>query len=119
MRDVQRVTADRTAGLTADDFVRSRAVVGNRQRLARVAHRLINKNEPIHMVVCGGSISIGHGVYPETLRYSARLQEWLNHYFPLSEQTESHQKYLVTSMAAHGADVCEKDILQMNLSVNL
>jgi len=99
-----RVTATRTAGLTADDLERSRAYTGNRQRLATVAHKLIEQHKPLHIIVCGGSISMGHGVTPETARYSDRLHEWLQQYYPLPA-ADQNQQHLVTSMAAHGADV--------------
>jgi len=107
MDEYRRVTADRTTGLTADDLERSRAVTGNRQRLAGLATRLIQQRKPVHIVVCGGSISIGHGVHPPTLRYSDRLKEWLNTYYPM-QQDEKQQQHTVTSMAAHGADVRTK-----------
>ena len=103
LAEYNRVTADRTSGLTADDLERSRAYAGNRQRLATVAHKLIAQQKPLHIVVCGGSISLGHGVTPETARYSGRLHEWLKQYYPLP--AEENQQHLVTSMAAHGADV--------------
>ena len=116
--EYRRVTVDRTPGWTTDDLERSRAHVGNRQRLAQFAQRLIlggttTTRQPVHVVVCGGSISMGHGVYPSTLRYSDRLQDWLNRYYPITPTTatitapQQQQQHLVTSMAAHGADVSE------------
>jgi hypothetical protein len=62
--EYQRVTRDRTKGLTKDDLERSRAHVGNRYRLAVLSQKLQQQVEPVTAVVCGGSISIGHGVVP-------------------------------------------------------
>lgn len=53
-----------TPGWTVDDMERSRALVGNRHRLALLAEKLTASEQPILGVVCGGSISLGHGVAP-------------------------------------------------------
>jgi hypothetical protein len=62
--EYQRVARDRTPGLTKDDLERSRALMGNRHRLAGLARKLQQRIEPVTAVICGGSISIGHGVVP-------------------------------------------------------
>lgn len=62
--EYQRVTFNRTRGLTLDDLERSRALIGNRHRLANLARTLQQRNKPITGVVCGGSITLGHGVEP-------------------------------------------------------
>ena len=62
--EYDRATADRTPGLTMDDLERARALVGNRHRLANVAETLRVGEKPITAVVCGGSITLGHGVVP-------------------------------------------------------
>ena len=64
LAEYTRVTKDRTPGLTKDDLERSRALVGNRHRLALLAHKLEQRQQPVTAVVCGGSISLGHGVVP-------------------------------------------------------
>ncbi|CAB9531008.1 expressed unknown protein [Seminavis robusta] len=63
-KEYQRVTSNRTKGITRDDLERSRALVGNRYRLAMLAKTLKERKRPITGVVCGGSISLGHGVVP-------------------------------------------------------
>lgn len=105
MAEYNRVSVDRVVGLTADDFERSRAVVGNRQRLASVTRKLIAQHKPIHVVVCGGSISLGHGVSPSDARYSDRLHQWLLKYYPVTKEGVTTKDHVVTNMAAHGADV--------------
>lgn len=109
-REYQRLTANRTEGLTREDFQRAWTYKGNRQRLARLAHQLNslqNKQEsssrrtaPIQVVVTGGSISLGHGV-ASNLRYSDRLEAWLNDKFPLPQQ----KRHRVFNKGSHGADV--------------
>ena len=62
--EYDRATASRTPGLTIDDLERSRALVGNRHRLANLAKTLGARDKPVTAVVCGGSITLGHGVVP-------------------------------------------------------
>ena len=62
--EYDRATVDRTPGLTLDDLERSRALVGNRHRLATLAETLRAGDKPLLAVVCGGSITLGHGVVP-------------------------------------------------------
>jgi hypothetical protein len=112
MVEYQRVTAQRTRGLTAEDLERSRALMGNRYRLAQVARSLQHRQRPITVAVCGGSISLGHGVHPGNLRYSDRLEVWLNEQFPIATssmpvaaegaQQPAHKVY---NKGSHGADV--------------
>lgn len=99
--EYDRVTAtSRTPGLTLDDLERSRAFTGNRQRLAKFSTKLSALQSPVNVIVCGGSISLGHGVTPVTARYSDQLQVWLNDYYPIS--TNEHRVY---NFGSHGADV--------------
>jgi hypothetical protein len=95
-----------TPGWTPDDMERSRALVGNRHRLALLAEKLTASKQPILGVVCGGSISLGHGVAPTNMRYSDRLEVWLNDRFPLTNQTENNGiHHQVLNRGSHGADV--------------
>jgi len=97
----QKATSDRLAGITDEDVLRSKTYFGNRYRLAVLANALgmdragsnSNNNnntvvgfakKPIQAVVCGGSISLGHGV---KVRYSDRLRDWLNDRFPVASET--------------------------------
>ena len=73
--EYNRATLGRTPGLTMDDLERSRALIGNRYRLAQVAQKLQQPHQeqqqpspdPVTVVVCGGSITLGHGVVPYVL----------------------------------------------------
>jgi hypothetical protein len=121
-KEFKRITSDMSAirvpGLTVDDFERSIAHVGNRYRLARFAHKLVQSSSnslvrsnqsidgggsPVSVVVCGGSISLGHGVTPNAARYSDQLEVWLNAAFPVS--TGKSLKHQVFNRGSHGADV--------------
>jgi hypothetical protein len=121
-KEFERITSDlsdiRVPGLTLDDFERSIAHVGNRYRLAQFTNKLIQSSSksliginqspkggsPVSVVVCGGSISLGHGVTPNTARYSDQLEVWLNVAFPVS--TNNSLKHQVFNRGSHGADVC-------------
>ena len=94
----------RTPGLTADDLLRSQAYPGNRYRLTQFTRKLQRQQHPTNVVVCGGSISLGHGVTPTTLRYSNQLEGWLNALYPLQQQQQ--QQHKVWNMGSHGADMC-------------
>lgn len=109
--EYQRVMVNQgaTPGLTQEDFRRSRAWVGNEQRLANIARKLQNRSKPVNAVVCGGSISIGHGVEPQFGRYSHRLEEWLNELYPLNLHHRIETKktnHKVFNRGSHGADIC-------------
>ncbi len=97
MEEYKRLVSDRTPGLTTEDMLRSRTYIGNRHRLATLASKF--EVAPINAVVCGGSISLGHGV---KTTYANRLQEWLNGRFPVSSGNENHK---VINKGTHGADV--------------
>lgn len=110
--EYKRVTAEsRLQGLTEDDLERSIAHVGNRQRLAKLTHKLQQRLLPVSVVVCGGSISLGHGIEPRTLRYSNQLEQWLNTIYPLKknlkngDQKQSKHEHRVYNRGSHGADV--------------
>jgi len=62
--EYDRATVHRTPGLTVDDLERSRALIGNRYRLSVLIQILQAKTQPVTVVVCGGSITLGHGVHP-------------------------------------------------------
>lgn len=64
LQEYQRVTANRTQGITLQDLEQSRALIGNRHRLALLATKLQERKDAVNAVVCGGSITIGHGVVP-------------------------------------------------------
>jgi hypothetical protein len=122
-RNIIEYMTDRLVpGLSDEDFERSIANVGNRQRLARFASKLIQSSSPsiskiknvseesdgpVTVVVCGGSISVGHGVHPVESRYSNFLEEWLNAAYPVYDSTPNQEvaKHRVYNSAYHGADV--------------
>ena len=97
-REFHRVTdqrPDHVSGLTPDDYERSIAHVGNRYRIAAFVQKLIgssyhhhnnNANSPVTAVVCGGSITMGHGVEPQSARYSDALEVWMNEVYPTSRK---------------------------------
>ena len=62
--EYQRVTSNRTKGITEQDLEQSRALIGNRYRLSQLSAKLQRREERVNAVVCGGSITIGHGVVP-------------------------------------------------------
>jgi len=109
--EYKRVTSNQISGLTKEDLRRSRAWVGNEQRLANVVKKLQNHNDPmkatpITAVVCGGSISMGHGLYQSSIwRYSHRLEEWLNEFYPIAPNNANRQ-HKVFNRGSHGADIC-------------
>jgi len=113
--EYSRVTATRTPGLTEDDLERSRAYIGNRQRLAKFSTKLLvsslsSSSSPVNVVVCGGSISLGHGVTPTpNARYSDLLEVWLNDNYPITNRSsngqQQQQQHRVHNMGSHGADV--------------
>jgi hypothetical protein len=110
--EYERVSANRTAGLTAEDLERSRANVGDRSRLAALAAKLAappRRRRPVRVVVCGGSISLGHGVAPVTGRYSDQLQAWLNEAYPVVARAADgaeQRHHVVLNKGSHGADMC-------------
>lgn len=59
--EYERVTSNFT--LTKTDLQNSRALLGNRHRLAALSKKL-KSNRPVNAVVCGGSITMAHGVTP-------------------------------------------------------
>ncbi len=91
-REFHRATdqrPDHVPGLTPDDYERSIAHVGNRYRIAAFVQKLIqstavshNHQSPVTAVVCGGSITMGHGLEPQSSRYSDSLEMWMNEVYP-------------------------------------
>lgn len=64
-------------------------------------------------LVCGGSITLGHGVEPKEARYSDQLGVWLNDAYPLRSdealaEEEQKQRHVVYNRGSHGADVRDK-----------
>jgi hypothetical protein len=108
-KEYRRITDDmthlRVPGLSIDDYDRSVAHVGNRYRIAQVGKKLLQPSStspPLTIVVCGGSITLGHGVTPVTSRYSDQLEVWINTAYP------RQQPHKVYNRGSHGADVrCE------------
>lgn len=96
--------------LTPEDLSRSRAWVGNEQRLANLVNKLQDhddpsKASPITVVVCGGSITLGHGLErADENRYSHELEQWLNEFYPLARGAE--RRHRVLNRGSHGADMC-------------
>ena len=138
-KEYERITADRLPGLTKEDLLRSITYSGNRHRLAILANKLgmmnmnrrnhnekavtVTTTQPVRAIVCGGSITLGHGV-KSTLTYSSRLERWLNDNFPVtmtmpstmidannntsasSSPPRQRSKHSVQNMGSHGADIC-------------
>ena len=104
--EYNRLVSGQTQGLTSQDLLRSRTLIGNQYRLERVMKSLSSRERPVVAVVAGGSISLGHGVAdPQQHRYSNRLEAWMNEMYPL--QTEKGEnKHKVINVASHGADSC-------------
>jgi GNAT superfamily N-acetyltransferase len=122
MKDYQRVMSKKTKGLTEEDFLRSRAWVGNEQRLAKFVTKLEKSSRdadagPVNVIVAGGSITLGHGVHPYNGKYSNRLERWLLMMYPPRQQraatyaeknaTKQERKmHRVYNRGSHGADIC-------------
>lgn len=135
LKDFYRITRDmddlhvsgndaRIPGVTEEDLERSIAHVGNRFRLAYFIDKLKRSSSvgadisqeiseensgPVTVIVCGGSISLGHGVNPRLARYSDLLENWLNLAYPVSANhslsNENESKHRVYNRGSHGADV--------------
>mmetsp|Transcript_21983 Transcript_21983/g.48923 ORF Transcript_21983/g.48923 Transcript_21983/m.48923 type:complete len:620 (+) Transcript_21983:193-2052(+) len=101
--EYKRLTHKQTPGITKDDLARSQAHLGNRFRLTEVMKALTARKRPVTIVVAGGSISLGHGVTPDSARYAERLESWMNQEYPLAPSLGHHR---VLNVAAHGADMC-------------
>ena len=83
---------------------RSQLYMGHRGRLAHVIDKL-QHHQPIQVLVCGGSITLGHGVAtPEAARYAGQFETWLKDHYPLS--SSSQQQHSVLVRGAHGANTC-------------
>lgn len=119
--EYDRITSKQTPGITKNDLRRSQAWIGNQYRLTRAMEALSSRRRPVVAVVAGGSISLGHGVTPESVRYAERLEEWMNGMYPL--QNNEHGEHKVINVAAHGADMCAMakrlNILYSDLSAKM
>jgi len=108
--EYDRVNRRRTKGLSDESITRSRAWVGNRQRLNNLAGRLASPNAGgIDVIAFGGSITLGHGVARnetpgyDSGPYSFLLEKWLNEMYGGRTGTRKHT---VHNLGAHGADMC-------------
>jgi hypothetical protein len=109
--EFERTMANKVKGLTPIDMERSIAYTGNRQRIAKLVRKLQTRQEAVTVVVCGGSITLGHGIEnPKEARYSGLLQQWLNETYPLTMQPPL-QQHTVYNRGSHGADVSTTDTL--------
>jgi hypothetical protein len=114
-----RNMTDLVPGLTEEDFERSIAHIGNRYRFAQFVNKLTRSSstfkgqanstdsinvDPVYVVVCGGSISLGHGT---TSRYSDLLEDWFNTAYPLTtmDRNGNNNRHRVYNRGGHGADV--------------
>ncbi len=119
--EYDRIVSHQTPGLTTQDLLRSRALIGNQYRLERVMESLSSRERPVVAVVAGGSISLGHGLANDQHRYSNRLENWMNEMYPLSPEesttnqdnkkkkknnNKEQQRHTVVNVASHGADSC-------------
>jgi hypothetical protein len=100
-KEFQRVTINHTHNLTKEDLRRSRAWVGNEQRLQFFAEKLYTKKNSVSVVVYGGSISMGHGLQDTKLKYLNQFENWMNEQYPTG-----NKQHRVYSRAGHGADIC-------------
>jgi hypothetical protein len=137
-----RLKQNQTIGLSYDDYERSCAYYGNRKRLSNFISKLAsfssNNNDAstrrmnhttlsstkigVDVVICGGSITLGHGITPKSDRYMDRIGTWMNEYYPIhpdyqnKNRTRSFQstqdqdvqhieRHRIHSKGAHGADV--------------
>jgi hypothetical protein len=113
--ELNRVTTnmtDHVHGITEEDYERSVAHVGNRHRLSKFVHKLMRStlkvetllqehqqqsttfdysSNAVTVVVCGGSITLGHGVEPQSGRYLDALEVWLNDAYPIAGTESQHQ----------------------------
>lgn len=104
--EYNRLVSGQTQGLTPQDLLRSRTLIGNQYRLESVMKALSSRERPVVAVVAGGSISLGHGVAdPQQNRYSNRLEAWMNEMYPLHSE-KGQKKHKVINVASHGADSC-------------
>ena len=117
-----------TIGITKTDYRRSRAWIGNELRLAKFMTKLSSRKMGVNVVVCGGSITMGHGLISHAGRYSNRLEYWMNANFPITvpnnnntikeedpsapqkknnrNKNQQQPQHTVFTRAAHGADMC-------------
>lgn len=100
-------------GLSNVDYQRSRAYYGNPIKLYHLIQKLKTGHHASNVIVCGGSITLGHGIEPKHSRYGDILQVWLNQMFPIinqnpniQQQQEQHQVHI---KGGHGADVSIKN----------
>ena len=117
--EYNRISSNRTYGITRQDLLHSRAHTGNPYRLQKAIHTLSQRRRPFVAVVAGGSISLGHGTFKE-FRYGERLENWMNYMYPLQRGNSKHR---VINVAAHGADMCSMakrlNILYSDLESNM
>lgn len=112
LREYDRVTASLTPGLTQELLDRSKVYLGNRERAAKLVDKLRLRQKAVNVVVCGGSITIGHGIFPKTSKYLRQLEDWMNTFFPVrvnrtqNQPPERPPRHMVHEMAGHGADMC-------------
>ncbi|KAL7437261.1 hypothetical protein ACHAXM_005547 [Skeletonema potamos] len=112
--EYDRIVSKQTPGLTPQDLLRSRALIGNQYRLERVMESLSSRDRPVVAVVAGGSISLGHGLANDHHRYADRLENWMNEMFPMpainqdktKKDNKGHERHKVVNVASHGADSC-------------
>ena len=122
-------TTTTTRLLSKQDYKRSRVWLGDEQRILKFVNKLKIRQEGVNVIVCGGSITMGHGIVESSGRYSDRFETWLNTFFPLqsaddnydrnnhnatnngqanqqSKQQQQQHQHKVYTRAAHGADMC-------------
>ena len=125
---------DHVPGLTSEDYERSIAHVGNRYRIAMFVQKLIQSTQsiairpitnttstkssttndakhtrssshpPVTVIVCGGSITMGHGVEPQSGRYSDALEVWLNTVYPVATTSVDNNNNPTTKAPHSDAD---------------
>jgi lysophospholipase L1-like esterase len=105
--EYNRVNVEQLRGITQESLDRSRTWIGNSERLYKFARKLKARKEVTHSLIIGGSISMGHGVVPNTHNkasgyYREHLLNWMNKFYPLPKT----KKHNVDRMLGHGVDMC-------------
>jgi hypothetical protein len=131
-----------TMALTKDDYERSIANVGNRYRILQFVTKLIHSSttenssdsttnattstttttpKGVTVIVCGASITMGHGVEPKEGRYLNIFENWLNLAYPITtknttqnnndpkQQPQEPDQHRVLFRGMHGVNVSQSN----------
>eukprot|EP01083_Nonionella_stella_P223279 795920_1 len=80
-----------------------RSVYGDVSRLRHLLDKIINRNQCIHGIGFGGSVSTGHGIGPYGKKWTEELQYYLNEKYPCSipkiNNAKHYRKHTITNHA--------------------